>query len=184
MTFSTTEDDAVRILLTGSRDWSDEGTIRRALLWAIGKYGAHNKLILVHGDCPDGADAIAQREWVRLSWDNDLHLLAPERHTVTKEDWARIGKRAGPERNQRMVNEGADICLAFPLPSSKGTFDCMYKAHKAGIPVKTWEPVVFIPTQSTSLSRSRAGERGKPAGQHRKAVSDVEQDRNTTEDRV
>lgn len=141
MTWSFTE-EPVRILVTGSRDWEDVETIRRALLWAITTYGAQGRrLLLVHGDCPDGADAIAHAEWLRLSRSNDLHLLAPERHTVTRDDWTRIGKRAGPQRNQRMVDEGAEVCLAFPLPSSKGTVDCMHKAEDAGIEIKVWEPV-------------------------------------------
>ena len=130
----------IRILVTGSRDWEDVQTIRRALLWAITTYAPNRRVVLIHGDCPTGADAIAHVEWVHLSRSNDLHLLAPERFTVTPEDWHRIGRRAGPERNQLMVDQGADICLAFPLPSSRGTKDCMKKATIAGIPVKVWEP--------------------------------------------
>jgi hypothetical protein len=34
-----------------------------------------------------------------------------------------------------MVSLGADICLAFPQPGSKGTWDCARKAADAGIPV-------------------------------------------------
>lgn len=42
---------------------------------------------------------------------------------------------AGLVRNQLMVDLGADICLAFPLPGSRGTWDCMGRAEAAGIKV-------------------------------------------------
>ena len=54
-------------------------------------------------------------------------------------EW-RGGRLCGPERNAHMVSLGADLCLAFPLPSSRGTRNCMRLAREAGIPVYVYEP--------------------------------------------
>lgn len=55
-------------------------------------------------------------------------------------DWKRHGKAAGMIRNREMVALGADLCIAFPLPQSKGTFGCIREAEKAGIEVQVIEP--------------------------------------------
>jgi hypothetical protein len=113
----------VRILLTGSREWTDEKTIRQAL---TERYNPD--AVLVHGACPQGADAIADRIWRQLGG-------TPERHPA---DWRTYGLAAGGIRNAHMVKLGADICLAFRLDGSPGTGDCMRRARKAGIPVEPW----------------------------------------------
>lgn len=124
-----------RILVTGSRDWTDAETIREALhaeyLRAVMETG--DEPVLVHGHCPTGADAIADAVWLT----NTGQLS--ERHPA---DWDRYGKAAGPRRNQEMVDLGAYVCLAFPLPGSRGTRHCMTAAERAGIPVRVFEPAV------------------------------------------
>jgi hypothetical protein len=119
-----------RILITGSRDWTDRETIARALSDAIRSYHQHNPLTLVHGACPTGADKIADELW--RSWMFRCDLAEPDMHEA---DWATHGKAAGPIRNAHMVSLGADICLAFPLGVSRGTRNCMRLAREAGIPV-------------------------------------------------
>lgn len=53
---------------------------------------------------------------------------------VFKADWEHDGKRAGPIRNQRMLDEGRpDIILAFP--GGRGTEDMVRRAKAAGIKV-------------------------------------------------
>ncbi|MBF4458086.1 hypothetical protein [Pseudoclavibacter sp. VKM Ac-2867] len=48
--------------------------------------------------------------------------------------WKRDGgKRAGPVRNQRMAALGANVCLAFPCPGSRGTQSAVAAAQKHGI---------------------------------------------------
>jgi hypothetical protein len=118
-----------RVLVTGSRFWPDEAPIYRALYQQ--RLIAAGPMVIVHGDCPTGADAIADR-WGRQFY-TDTVIVEP--HPA---DWAHWGKAAGPMRNQLMVDLGADICLAFPIVGPgghSGTRDCMDKARAAGIPV-------------------------------------------------
>lgn len=112
-----------RILVTGSREWTDTETIRQAL-------ADHAKLTerttVVDGACPRGADRIAH--WFASAWG-----WRTERHPA---DWETHGKRAGFIRNAEMVALGADICLAFIKDGSKGATDCADIAEKAGITVR------------------------------------------------
>lgn len=118
----------MRILVTGSREWSNGATIA----YALARAAQEGDLVIVHGDCPTGADRIAS-EWA------DLHGVSQEPHPA---DWEAHGKAAGPKRNQEMVDLGADVCLAFPLGESRGTRDCMRRASLAGIPVIDHDPAV------------------------------------------
>jgi hypothetical protein len=51
-------------------------------------------------------------------------------------DWTRYRHRAGPIRNQQMLDEGCpDLTIA--LPGGKGTTDMVLKSRAAGVTVKT-----------------------------------------------
>lgn len=124
-----------RILITGSRDWWDAAPIRRALIQAAEDFPAE-KHTLVHGGAA-GADLIAAGLAVMLGWQTETHPA----------NWAIFGKAAGHLRNQRMVDLGADACLAFFMPcrrsckkpkphDSHGATDCAKRAKAAGIPVR------------------------------------------------
>jgi hypothetical protein len=41
---------------------------------------------------------------------------------------------AGTDRNQKMLEAGADLVIAFP--DGRGTADMVRRAHRAGIPVR------------------------------------------------
>jgi hypothetical protein len=79
---------------------------------------------LVHGGA-NGLDSIA--ETFAKSWG-----MTVEKHAA---EWHHYGRRAGHVRNVRMVNEGANVCVAFPLGESVGTRDAMRLAAAARIPV-------------------------------------------------
>lgn len=122
-----------RILVTGSRDWADADTIQTALYnaWTELFEEGGRKIVLVQGECEyGGADKIAADIW--RTWG-----LPVEGHPAERGEDGRI---LGPERNAKMVNLGADVCLAFPLPSSRGTRNCMRLAREAGIPVRVFAP--------------------------------------------
>src|SRR6266851_576424 len=110
----------MRILVTGSREWTDWETIQRALQEA----GDGDWNTLIHGDCSTGADSIADNFGCFCCWEIERYPA----------DWAKYGKAAGPVRNQEMVDAGADICLAFfqPGAANRGTADCVSRAEKAG----------------------------------------------------
>lgn len=118
-----------RVLVTGSRDWVDESPIYRALYYQRMIAGDAG-MIIVHGHCSTGADAIADR-WGRQFYPGSVSI---ERYPAQWEN----GKAAGPRRNQQMVDLGADVCLAFPFPGSRGTVDCMQKARAAKILVQEY----------------------------------------------
>lgn len=127
-----------RILITGSRTWTDIGAVHQALADAVHPIPADREIVIVHGDCPRGADAIAD-QWARQ------YGTRIERHRA--EDFG-PWPACGPLRNKHMVSLGADTCLAFigpctsprcrrPHPHlSHGASHCAHLAEQAGIPVR------------------------------------------------
>jgi hypothetical protein len=117
-----------RILITGSRDWDDVEAIWQTLNVAVQEAGPDREIVIVHGACPRGADWHADR-WARFA---DATV---EAHPA---NWSLEGKRAGFIRNARMVNLGADVCLAFIKDGSRGASHTARLAEQAGIPVRRW----------------------------------------------
>lgn len=128
----------MRLLVTGSRNWTDKIAVYKELYRFVSEHcqmDYDNQLIpidydtsdvvIVHGDCPTGVDAIVD-DWAIVNW------IDVERHPA---DWDKHGRAAGPIRNQEMVDLGADLCYAFLKGDSRGTKDCARRAEKAGIPV-------------------------------------------------
>jgi hypothetical protein len=115
----------MRILVTGSRDWEDRDTLWGALNNTASQVG----VTLVHGDCPTGADHMAQ-EWAECQPD-----VTVERYPA---DWSE-GKSAGPRRNRVMVDLGADVCLAFIKDASRGASMTARWAEEAGIKTIRYE---------------------------------------------
>lgn len=136
-----------RLLVTGSRDWPDPARIHGALNGVLdGLLG--QPLVIVHGDCPAGADAAARR-WVYVKLGATCAPVSEERHPA---QWGKLGKRAGPVRNAQMVEAGADMCFAWIMPcaqapcrnpephGSHGASGCADQAEAAGIQVRRFFP--------------------------------------------
>jgi hypothetical protein len=127
---------AFRVLVTGWRNWPH--LFRFVIDLELSKVTHHYpaaSYVVVHGQCPHGGvDKYAD------AWAQSVKMATPEPHPA---DWASHGKGAGMIRNGEMVAAGADLCLAFPGPGSRGTWDCMRRAVEAGIPLRTvsWSPV-------------------------------------------
>ena len=108
-----------RVLVTGSRTWTDTTVIRDALaaVW-------HPDTMLVTGACPHGADQLAEQCW--RAWGGTV-----ERWPA---DWRHHGRAAGFRRNQQMVDTAPDECVAFIRSHSPGATHCAQAARRAGIP--------------------------------------------------
>jgi Bifunctional DNA primase/polymerase, N-terminal/YspA, cpYpsA-related SLOG family len=113
--------DTFRVLVTGSRTWTDEDAIVDALARLSVEHDS--ALVVVHGGCPRGADAIAH------AWCHSTGT-AVERHPA---DWS-TGRAAGHRRNAAMVATRPDLCLAFIRDGSPGATGCAALAERAGIP--------------------------------------------------
>jgi YspA, cpYpsA-related SLOG family len=126
---------AKRILVTGSRDW-DYGDLLNIMLDALQKHYVPGA-VLIHG-AAHGADTLAAFLWKkRVCKLIGEHEVCIESYPVSREDWKRYGRRAGPRRNRIMAESGADICLGFPLGKARGTRGCMEIASSYGIQVES-----------------------------------------------
>lgn len=151
-----------RVLVTGSRDWSDRQRLADVLLdmWHDALQDGYTGVLLTHGAAEDGADALAAAWAVENEVPQDPYPA----------DWegpcspgCRPGHRrprrgrdycpqAGHRRNQTMVDLQPTLCVAFVMPCtqaacqrprphpSHGTADCMRRARKAGIPIYQINP--------------------------------------------
>lgn len=111
-----------RLLITGSRTWSDVAVIERE--FAVVAEHEGSDVVLVSGGAK-GADTLCEQVAERYGWVVERHLP----------DWS-VGKRAGFDRNRLMVDLGADYCLAFILDDSAGASQCSRIAKEAKIPTK------------------------------------------------
>lgn len=122
----------MRILITGSRDWTDWHIIHAAIETEVynARFERNTPIIeegvtVVHGGAI-GADSLAGRIARNIGFDVEVHPA----------DWKNWGRRAGMIRNIQMIREGADVCLAFIKDESKGATMTAENAEKAGIPTK------------------------------------------------
>lgn len=119
----------MRVIVTGSRGWKNEEVIRSALLdFKREAEFAGEKLIVVHGHNPQGADRIADRLCTELGIEK---IRVPA-------NWRRYQAGAGPRRNAQMLKEYGpiDYTLAFRATGkSNGTDDMMNKSKRAHVDV-------------------------------------------------
>ena len=116
--------DRVRVLVTGSRTWTDA----EAIYWAFRTWweeaGQPDQPLLISGACPKGADSLAEYVWERNGW-------TVERHPA---DWNRHGRSAGFKRNEEMVLSKPDVCIAFIKANSSGATHTVNLAKRHGVP--------------------------------------------------
>ena len=120
----------MRILITGSRYHKDSQMIEKAIEKQVEHLDSYEDVVIIQGECPYGGAVKYASDWARNNGAIDESYPA---------DFKKLGKKAGPLRNQEMVDSGAEVCLAFPEDDSRGTWDCVRKAKKAGIPVKIYK---------------------------------------------
>lgn len=138
----------MRILCTGSREWTDEATVLVEITKAHGRIAPNlpaSAVTVVHGGCPRGADAIVDKVARDLGYTVEVHPANTRAHGSPLAFYL---------RNQEMVDEGASVCLAFWCPGGaieadrnamdeakgRGTADTFTRAAIAGIPVRICVP--------------------------------------------
>lgn len=88
----------MRIIVTGGRDYFDKEKLFRVL-------DLLNPSYVAVGDCSTGADKFA------LEWCQEKNI----QYKLYVADWEGLGRKAGPIRNQEMVETNQDcVCVAFP----------------------------------------------------------------------
>lgn len=136
-----------RILLTGSRSWPDVPLLEATLLdvWHDATQLGYDGILLTHGACPDGADAQgdawAERNGVprdphRADWEGPCGPGCQPGHRKPRRG-SDYCPRAGHRRNQNMVDLRPLLVVAAHHRGSRGTADCLRRAARAGIPVRT-----------------------------------------------
>lgn len=106
-----------RVLVCGGRDFTEWVKV-----WFQLK-DLPKDTIIVHGGAR-GADALAEKEAQGLGLTTEVYPA----------DWENDGRAAGPIRNQRMLDTGIDLVIAFA--GGNGTADMVRRARKAGVEVK------------------------------------------------
>ncbi len=115
----------MKVIVCGGRDYRNGAFIWRTL---DKLHVERNFTALMQGGA-SGADEFA-KSWARTK---------PElQRFECKADWDKHGDAAGPIRNARMIEWKPDLVVAFPSPSSGGTWDMVNKAKAAGV-----ETIVF-----------------------------------------
>lgn len=128
----------MRLIVTGSRNWRGAASVWTPLDALLGRHG---QLTVLNGKASRGLDQLVS-EWAAERREDGVTEIPFEA------DWDRYRNRAGPIRNQAMVDAGADMLLAWASPCRKGdpwcppgvhpshgTADCVKKAQVAQIPV-------------------------------------------------
>ena len=117
----------MRVLVCGGRNYVD----RQALYQALDELHRLRKFELLIAGGARGADTLAE-EWAR-----DRNISSEIYHA----DW-QLGRKAGPIRNQRMLDEGGpQLVIAFP--GGRGTEDMTARARAAAIETIRVQPSPF-----------------------------------------
>jgi hypothetical protein len=111
-----------RILVCGSRNWTDKARIRRVLLEYMPPADC-DEPVVIHGNAR-GADKLAGDIAMRMGFWVESHPA----------NWTKHGKKAGPIRNRQMMDRRPDLVIAFG--EGRGTQDTVDEAKRRGIPVR------------------------------------------------
>lgn len=114
----------MRILVCGSRSWTDYARLKSILAQHGGESAGDMPDVVVIDGGARGADAMAYKAAIELRYGSERYFA----------DWTRYGKSAGLRRNERMLKEGhPDLVLAFWDYKSSGTRHMIKLAIGAGV---------------------------------------------------
>lgn len=135
----------MKVLFTSSREWKDTPQTREFFRSQLTELSPEPGR-LVHG-AARGGDLIMAAVAAALGWAVIPYPIDTR--------WDGGWPEAGPNRNSRMLRaehcgeetEPVDVCLALPLPGSKGTWDMVNKAKVAGIRTAVVQCSIVEPRQ-------------------------------------
>lgn len=114
----------MRVIVCGSRDWHDTLKIRKRI------QALPETAVIITGGAR-GADEIAHAYALLMGMTTEVYPA----------DWWKYGRAAGPRRNKKMLDSGADLVIAFRLDKdSRGTNNMIGIAKAASVPVEVVEP--------------------------------------------
>jgi len=115
----------MKVIICGSRDFNDYKYMEKCI-----ERSGFNITEIVSG-AAKGADSLGER----YAKEHDIKL------TRFPADWNSLGKKAGPIRNQQMIDyvypDGG--LIAFPINESIGTRDSIRRAENKGLHVRVYE---------------------------------------------
>jgi predicted Rossmann fold nucleotide-binding protein DprA/Smf involved in DNA uptake len=106
----------MKIGVVGSRQFNNKDLLYTILKSFVDV--SFGDILIVSGGAK-GADTLAEK----FANENNLNKL------IIPAQWDRYGKRAGPIRNQLIV-DNSEMIIAFPAEISRGTWDTITKAKK------------------------------------------------------
>lgn len=119
----------MKIVVTGTRDWEEPEAVQQTLWGALRElHEQHPNLEGLVGDAR-GVDSWAYAYCMGRG-------IPVRRFAAKWRDGGVYNPRAGHDRNQAMINELPDLCLAVWDRRSTGTKDCMDRAFCAGITIR------------------------------------------------
>ena len=110
-----------RIAIIGSKTYPDRERVYRFV------QGLPPGTTVVSGGA-DGVDSYAEDAAKEAGLKTDIYHA----------DWAKLGRRAGPVRNEQIV-ANADQVVAFWDGESRGTCNCLVNALRAGLPIEVFD---------------------------------------------
>lgn len=129
----------MRVLIYGGRTWANPDAFEEdSAQWEqardeivdsldfLDSFVPQKVTVIVSG-MADGADTIG------IAWAHNNNVRM-EGHSP---DWETHGKKAGPIRNQEMLDSGIDLAIEFP--GGRGTADMRRRLEKAGVPIIEYE---------------------------------------------
>lgn len=110
----------MRVLVCGGREFAN----RQMLDEVLNRLHLERRVTLIISGGARGADTMA--EW----WAKAEGVPCD----VFQADWTGLGRKAGPIRNQQMLDQGKlDLVVAFP--GGRGTADMVRRGRQAGVEV-------------------------------------------------
>lgn len=122
----------MKILVAGSRTWTDECLVRKVLddLYEEAGRPDPGSIELIHGNDPTGADMMCDKYAVEAGW--KVTRFSPQ--------WGKYKKEAFEHRNVAMAVYGADIALVFFSERSPKADRLVEEFDSRDIPYTTfWE---------------------------------------------